>query len=118
MAALTTVIVSRATPLNQAAGGAGVPVAVTSGGDTFDAGPDVYLRFTNSGGSASVVTVATPGNVSGIALGGQAITVPATTGDVETGPFPASLFTSDGVTVAMTYTNPSGLKVAVKRYPG
>lgn len=116
MAALTAVVVSRANPLNQATGGAGVPVAVTSGGDTFTAGPDVFLRFT--GGSAScVVTVATPGAYNGLAFQPYTITVPATTGDVEAGPFPAGIFTADGSTVSMTYSAPTGVKVAVKRYP-
>lgn len=115
MAALTTAVVSR-TPLSQATGGGGAPVAVTSGGDTFSAGPDVYLRFTNTGGSASVVTIATPGKYKGIALAGEQVTVPATTGDLEVGPYPADPYTADGSIVSMTYTNPTNLKVAVKKY--
>lgn len=117
MAALTANVVSRANPLNQATGGAGVPVAVAaSGGDTFTAGPDVFVRFT--GGSAScVVTFATPGAYNGLTLNPYTVTVPATTGDVEVGPFPANVFTADGSTVNMTYSAPTGVKVAVKRYP-
>lgn len=115
MAALTTAVVSR-TPLNQGTGGGGAPVAVNSGGDTFSAGPDVYLRFTNTG-SAATVTILTPGKYKGIALAGEQITVPATTGDVEVGPYPADPYTADGSTVSMTYSaTPTGLKVAVKKY--
>jgi hypothetical protein len=117
MAALTTAVVTRGAPLNQATGGAGAPVAVAaSGGDTFAAGPDVFLRFT--GGAAScVVTVATPGAYNGLAFVPYTVTVPATTGDVEVGPFPAGVFTADGTTVNLTYSAPTGVKVAVKRYP-
>lgn len=95
------------------------PVAATAGGDAFTPGDDVFLHAKNSGGSAAVVTVLSPGNVRGLAIGGAAggsqVTVPATTGELIWGPFPASVFAGATGLASITYTNPSGVTIEVLR---
>lgn len=108
MALLATQFVSRAVPLSGK-----TFASCGSGGDTFSAGSEVYLEVKNGSGSVVTVTVATPGTVQGIAESGYAFTVPATTGDVEVGPFPADLF---GETASITYSAVTTLTIAVKSY--
>src|SRR6185437_8170519 len=103
MALLATQFVSRAVPLSGR-----TFAACTAGGDTFATGDEVYLNVKNAGGSSQTVTVATPGNVEGIAESGFQFSVPATTGDVLVGPFPSRLF---GVTAAITYSAVTSLTI-------
>jgi hypothetical protein len=106
MALLTTNFVSRAVPLSSPAF-----ASCSAGGDTFAAGSEVYLHVKNGAGTAATVTVATPGNVQGIAESGYQFTVPATTGDIEVGPFPTDLF---GETASITYSAVTTLTILVK----
>jgi hypothetical protein len=108
MAQLDTQFVNRETPLS------GKTFAeCTSTGDQFSAGDDVYLEVKNTSGSAATCTVATPGSVDGIDLDDYEFTVPATTGDVEVGPFESDLF---GAQAVITYSAVSDLTIAVKQY--
>jgi len=96
-------------------GGAKAMVAANAGGDTFTPGDDVFLHAITTG-TGSTVTVATPGNVRGILLAGQA-KVLAATDDQEWGPFPSSLFAGSGGVAAISYTSVTGLTIEVKRHP-
>ena len=100
-------------------GGAPNLVAATSGGDTFQPGDDVFLHAKTTG-TGSTVTVATPGNVRGIAIGGAGgghqKTLAAT--DEQTwGPFPSSLFAGSTGVAAITYSSVTGLTIEVVRHP-
>lgn len=110
MAALSTNVVTRS-------GFAPNFVAVAAGGDTFTPGEDVFLHVKNTNAGACVVTVATPGNVRGVAYNAYTISVPATTGDREFGPFPPSLFANASGVASVTYSVSSGVTIQVKKYP-
>jgi len=88
------------------------------GGDTFNPGEDVFLHVKNTTGSPVVVTVANPGNVRGVAFTNYTISIPATTGDKEFGPFPPSLFAGSTGVAAITYAaGGAGVTIQVKKYP-
>lgn len=108
MAQLVTQFVNRAVPLANK-----TFAACSVGGDTFDAGDEVYLEVKNAGSSVVTCTVATPGEVDGIAEAGYPFTVAATTGLVEVGPFPPDLF---GEVASITYSGVTTLTIAVKSY--
>lgn len=109
MALLTTQFCNRITPLTATF------AAATAGGDSFSSGSDVYLHVKNGSGSVVTVTVATPGSVDGLAVADFTFTVPATTGDVEIGPFPEDLF---GATAIVTYSAVTTVTIACKKYNG
>jgi hypothetical protein len=75
-----------------------------------------YLRVKNSDGSPKTVTVLIPKTLAGVAVanGGRQHTVPATTGDVEIGPFTDDYTQSDG-RVHWNYSATTGVTVAVVR---
>lgn len=108
MAQLQTQFVNRAVPLTNK-----TFANCTSTGDTFDAGDEVYLEVKNGGTGSVTCTVATPGNVDGIAESGYEFTVAATTGVTEVGPFPPDLF---GEVATITYSGVTTLTIAVKSY--
>lgn len=88
--------------------------------DTYYAPNDgrTVLHFKNTGGSASTVTLDLTKTVAGAALADQTITVPATTGDREFGPFPLEWNDDAGPNpghLKFTQDQATGVTVAVKR---
>ena len=81
-------------------------------GDFFPAWYTTFIEVINSGGSPVTCTVATPGEIENIPEGAYQFTVPAN-GDTEAGPFPPHLF---GKITQITYSDPTSLSIAVKRY--
>jgi len=53
---------------------------------------NVILHFKNTGGTNRTVTIATHPTVDGLAVPDRTYTVPATTGEIICGPFPASIY--------------------------
>lgn len=107
MAALTTQAINRAglTPSFASA---------TGGGDTFTPDSDTYLRIKNASGAPITVTVVTPRtDAVGNAVADNTITVPATTGDVIAGPWPAEIYADPATAVAsITYSGVTSLTIA------
>jgi hypothetical protein len=106
MAALTTTVPSRAVGGNLAA--AGLTAAAESGGDTFLAGSNVWLRVQVTKASPVTVTVTPPAGsgplgttITPVAL---APAVPATTGDRIFGPFPAVPFADATGKISIDYS--------------
>lgn len=110
MAAIATQVISRS----------GVTVVYTSAntsGDSFIAGPDIYLAFVNTTASKTVtLTPPAGGGPLGTTVSPVTLAV-ATTGTSEFGPFPAIPFADGSGAVAMTYSAVSNLTVAVKKHP-
>lgn len=70
------------------------------------------LRFKNDNAAARTVTVLHPNTGTGNVVTGTAIVVPANTGDIDTGYWPASFNQVDGK-VYLDYSATAGLTVAV-----
>jgi hypothetical protein len=65
----------------------------SANGHSFDnARHNVFLHIKNSDGSPVNATIITPNTVDGLAIGDLVVVIPATTGDVMIGPFPAALY--------------------------
>lgn len=76
----------------------------------------VILHFKKSAAVVCTVTVDTPGSVGGLAVAQRTITVPASTGDIEAGPFPPDLYNQPGANdLEFTLSDIDGLTVAAKR---
>lgn len=88
--------------------------SATGGGDTFLADSDTMLRVKNASGSAITVTVVTPRtDLAGNAVADTTFSVPATTGDVLAGPFPAEIYNDPTAGVAsITYSGVTSLTIA------
>ena len=89
-------------------------------GDTLKVANDgrVLLAFEKSGVGAAVVTLTTPATVAGgVAVADPTVTVPASTGDVVVGPFPAGIFSDDAGDLSFSVDDDAGLTVAVLRLP-
>lgn len=93
--------------------------AATGGGDTFVPGRNVCLRVKNGSGSPITVTVVTPRNDQvGNAVADNTFSVPATTGDVTAGPWPAEIYADPVTGVAnITYSGVTTLTVAALDTP-
>lgn len=88
--------------------------AATGGGDTFLADRETMLRVKNTSGASITVTVVTPRTDQvGNAVADNTFTVPATTGDVLAGPFPAEIYNDPTTGVAsITYSAATSVTVA------
>lgn len=84
------------------------PRTASASGDKFAAGSTTWCYWANSSGAPITVTVATPGNVRGLAIADLAVAVPAN-GYAIRGPFPADVFGDSGGQVAMTYSTHTAL---------
>lgn len=73
----------------------------------------VMLHFRKSGAGACTVTVQTPVKVAGLDVAERTITVPALTGDVVAGPFPAATYNDGNGDMKFTASEITGLDVAV-----
>jgi hypothetical protein len=109
MSQLNTQFVNRSVPLSNK-----VFSACSAGGDSFTSGDNTFIAVKNGAGSPVTVTVATPGNVQGIAEGPFTFTVPAS-GSTDVGPFPSTLF---GPTAQVTYSSVTTLTIAVAQFGG
>ena len=76
-----------------------------------------FLHFKKSGAGSCLVTIITPGNVQGLAIADQTVTVPASTGDVMIGRLDAQTY-ADPLTGLMTFSlgEITGLSVGVFRH--
>lgn len=96
--------------------------AAGGSGDTFPAGPDMYLRVKNGNAAACTVTVkgVSGGGPLGTTLADLALSpaVPLTTGDRLFGPFPAYPFAGADGTVSVTYSVTATVKVQAIKIAG
>jgi hypothetical protein len=90
------------------------PVAAIADGHMTVNDGRTQLRVKNTDGSSKTVTVLIPRTLAGVAAvnGGRQHTVPATTGDVTLGPFPAEYTQADG-RVWWNYSATTGVTVSV-----
>jgi len=100
-----------------AAGAAPTRNGSLSASDTYLVRNDgqVLLLFEKSGAGACTVTVQTPVQVGGLAVAERTINVPATTGDVAAGPFPASIYNDGSGDLRVTLSEITGLTIAALR---
>ncbi len=62
-------------------------------GHSFDnTGHNVFVHIKNADASPINATIITPGTVDGLAIGDLVVVIPATTGNVMIGPFPAPVY--------------------------
>ncbi|MGH3029274.1 MAG: hypothetical protein ACRDNE_00630 [Gaiellaceae bacterium] len=87
--------------------------------DTYKVNNDgrTYLHFKKSGAGACTVTITTPGTVDGQAIADRTVNVPATTGDVRTGPFPRDVYNDGSGQLTFAVSEATGLTCAVLRLP-
>lgn len=89
--------------------------AAASGGDTVAPGDHTYLEVSNTGGSSATVTIVTPGNDQfGQPAADLAVTVAASSRKL-VGPLNRRFAATTGAAkgrVPVTYSSPTGLKVA------
>lgn len=108
MAALATQVVTRdGTGLNP------TYAAAAGGGDTVKPGDRVFLHVKNGHSSPQTVTVATPGNVAGLAIADLAIAVP-NAGERMIGPIDGNFRAANGL-AAITYSGVTSLTIAAIR---
>lgn len=91
--------------------------AAAAAGDKFLPDSHTYLHVKNTNAATRTVTIVTPRTVApDITMGDVAVVVPATTGDVKIGPFPADLFAdpADGL-ASITYSSEVGVTVGAFR---
>ncbi|WP_282204537.1 hypothetical protein [Kitasatospora fiedleri] len=93
--------------------------ANASGGQQFANNGRRIVRVTNTSGSAVTVTVNMPGTLDGVAPanGGKQVTIPATTGDVTIGPFPATIYNQTDGKVYLDFSATTNVKLAVMEMP-
>jgi len=72
----------------------------------------MFLHFKKSGAGDCVATIQTPKTVGGLAVSEQAVTVPATSGDMMIGPFPPGIYNDTNQDVNFTLDEVTGLTVA------
>jgi hypothetical protein len=77
-----------------------------------------FLHFRKSGANACTVTLVGQGTLRGKALAALTVNVPANTGDVMIGPFPADVYNDTNHDVSFTLSEVTGLDVAVVAIPG
>jgi hypothetical protein len=73
------------------AGTAPAYAAASAGGDKVTPGPTTFVHVKNASAAAITATVATPGNVDGLAVADLTVNVPAG-GEAMVGPITAGLF--------------------------
>jgi len=117
MAAIVPVVASRAAGANNATAMA----AASSGGDTFPAGSNTYLRVKNTNASTITVTVSPPtgGGPLGTTVSPYVLSpvVEATTGDRTYGPFPANPFADSNGNVNFVCSPYANVTVGAFVYP-
>lgn len=76
---------------------------------------ETFLHFKKSGVGDCVVTIQTPITTGGFAVADQAVTVPASGGDMHCGPYPKRLFNDGNNDLRFTLSDIAGLSVAIGR---
>lgn len=82
---------------------------------TFPNDGRVFLHVKKSGAGICNVGVITPGTVRGKAIADASIAIPASTGDKMIGPFAPDLYNDANGLVSVTFSEVTGLSVAVVR---
>lgn len=77
----------------------------------------VFLHVKKTGAGDCTVTVATPGNVGGLAIAEYTATVVATTGDKMIGPFAPHIYNNAAGLMSVTFSEVTDLTFAVLRLP-
>lgn len=72
-----------------------------------------FIHVKKSGASICTVTIVTPKTVGGLAVADLTVSVPASTGDVMIGPFPPDMFNNASGDCEVTFSEITGLTVAV-----
>lgn len=88
---------------------------LSSDTQTFTNDGRTILHFKKTGAGNATVTVTVTGTSQGLAVANLTVTVPATTGDVFTGPFPTSLFNDTSNNVSFTVSDTVGLSFEILR---
>jgi hypothetical protein len=92
------------------AGAALTLAAANVGGDTADiSNGRTFLWCKNASGGAITVTLATPGDVEGLAIADRTVSVPATTGERMIGPLNPAVY---GSIATITYSGVTSFTVA------
>lgn len=84
---------------------------------TFRNNGKTLLYFKKTGVNPCTVTINSPKTVKGHAIAAQTVVVPASTGDVHIGPFPADVYDDINHDVSFTVSEVTGLTVAVMQIP-
>lgn len=71
----------------------------------------VFVQVKKSGAGDCTVTIATPKTVGGLAVADQTVTVAATTGDKQIGPWPPDIYNDGSGDVNLTFSEITGLTV-------
>lgn len=95
----------------QTPGTAPTYAAATGGGDTVPSDGRTFLHVKNGSGAPITVTVATPGNVGGLAIADNTVSVP-NAGERMIGPITADLY---GDIAAITYSGVTSLTIGAFR---
>lgn len=115
---------NRLTPENVVRAGLAATYLVAGAGagqlnvaDTYQVNNDehILLHWKKSGAGACIVTVTTPGTVDGLAVPDRTVTVPATTGDIFMGFYPARDYNNSIHDLEFTIDEVTGLTLAVLR---
>lgn len=75
-------------------------------------GRRTFLHFKKSGAGDATITITTPGTVDGLAVADRTVTVPASTGDVMVGPFPAAAYNDADGEIEFVTDEDTGLTFA------
>lgn len=90
--------------------------AASGGGDEFRPESNVFIRVKNASGGAITCTIVTPQTgVGGAAIGDIAVSVPATTGERDIGPFPPEHFAAADGNADVTWSSATSVTFAVLR---
>jgi hypothetical protein len=82
---------------------------------TFPNDGRVIVQMQKAGAGACTVTITTPNTVDGFAIPDRTVVVAATTGDVFIGPFPVKDYNDAAGLVTLTFSEITGLTIAVLR---
>lgn len=82
---------------------------------TFTNDGRTFLHFKKTGAGAATVTVVSQQTYQGLAIANLTFSVPATTGDVFAGPFPASVFNDASSNVSFYFSDTVGLSFEILR---
>ncbi len=80
-------------------------------------GKKTFLQIKNTGVSACVVTIQTPGTVDGLAVTERTATVGATTGDKMIGPFPQEYYNQADGTIYVDFDQVTSVTCAAIKVP-
>lgn len=91
--------------------------ATVTTGDTFVNDERTFVRVKNASGSAITATATVVRQVDGQVVTARTVTVPATTGDVSFGPFPAGDYNDANNIVTVVCSAVTSVTIAAIRLP-